>query len=122
VRVHRRADSTGGLPPTEREARDYLKGLFATAGVRVQFDYTFRHQGLVVTLDGYDPQRRVGFAYVSHSDVDVVTDMTPAVEMALRQLAAEGVAFVLILHDYDVPSINDLAARANAFLESLGLG
>lgn len=109
----------GNLRLTEARAREILMTRFADAGIALESDYPFRHQDLLVTLDGYDPARRVGYAFLSHSDADVVTDFDEATEMAFQELAGQGVAWVLVLHDADVPASPDLEQRIAEFLSRL---
>ncbi len=117
---------TGGIVSTdpeptlsEDEARDIVQRRLRTAGVALQPDFAFRHADLVVTLDGFDPARAIGFAYISHADADVVTDFDEASEMAFHELARQGVAFVLVIHDTDIPTADALERRIDAFLDLL---
>lgn len=104
---------------TEAEARRLLDARFTAAGVQLIADYTFRDTDLVVKLDAYDPRRKIGYAYVSHADADVVTDFDAAAEVAFQQLAAEARAFVLVVHDADVPTADALEHRIDAFFEQI---
>lgn len=49
---------------SETAARAILAERFRAAGLRVLHDVTIEIGAGAVTLDGYDPQRRVGFEYV----------------------------------------------------------
>jgi hypothetical protein len=115
------AEASGGYDPrlSEARARELLGKRFAAAGAALERDYPFRHGDLLVTLDGYDPARTIGFAFVSHADADVVTDFDEATDEAFRQLAAAGVAHVLVVHDADVPTADALERRIDAFFQSL---
>jgi len=104
---------------SEAEARGILQRRLSTAGVALQSDFAFRHADLVVTLDGFDPARAIGFAYISHADADVVTDFDEATEMAFQELNRQGVAFVLVIHDTDIPTADALERRIDAFLDLL---
>jgi hypothetical protein len=104
---------------SEQRAREILNARFKAAGIILQADYSFREADLLVTLDGYDELQRVGYAYISHADVDVVTDFDEAAEMAFEQLATEGKVFILIVHDTDVPTPDALEKRIDTFFIAL---
>lgn len=123
-----RADSPapGGLhqPASEHhlgedDARALLTTRFTTAGISLVADYPFQRDDLAVTLDGYDPERKIGFAYLSHADADVVTDFDEATELAFQELARDGVAQVLVVHDSDTPNADVLERRIDAFFAAL---
>ena len=104
---------------TEEKAREIITSRFAAANIALEADYAFRHEDLMVTLDGYDATRHVGYAFLSHSDADVVTDFDEATELAFKELAGLGTAWVLVLHDADVPVVPALEERIDEFLKSL---
>lgn len=104
---------------SEARAREILNARFSAAGAALEADYTFREADLVVTLDGFDPKRRLGYSYISHADVDVVTDFDEATELAFDQFAAAQKAYVLIVHDSDVPTPDALERRIDAFFQQL---
>lgn len=113
--------SLSGNRVGEDEARQILSKRFAEAGLTIQADYPFRSADMMVVLDGFDPAVGVGYQYVSHADADVVTDHDTAADLALRQLAADGHARVLVIHDVDAPSGAELLALADEFLTGLDL-
>lgn len=100
----------------EELARELITRRFAKAGYQLQSDYRFHHGDTLVTLDGFDPEHRVGFQYISHADQDVVTDHDVATTLALKQLEADGQARVLIIHDGEAPTGDELMAIVNEFL------
>jgi hypothetical protein len=104
---------------SEADARRILDARFTAAGVALQADYRFHDSDLLVVLDGYDPARRIGYTFVSHRDADVVTDFDSAAELAFQHLASEARAFVLVVHDVDVPSADALENRIDAFFEQV---
>jgi hypothetical protein len=103
----------------EAAARAILDRAFADAGLTVQHDFPFTGAGLLLALDGYDPVAKVGYQFVSHGDVDVVTDFDAAAEQAMRELDGVGKVRLLIVHDGDVADGAALAALANVFLAGL---
>jgi len=74
---------------------------------------------LIVTLDGYAPKRSIGYSFISHSDVDVVTDFDEGAEVAFEQLARDSQSLVLIIHDTDMPNTDALERRIDAYSDQL---
>jgi hypothetical protein len=113
----------GESTPRERigedRAREILDARFTSAGATLTHDYALAEGDLAVTLDGYDPGRKIGYAFVSHADADVVTDFDEAAEMALHDLADRDRAWVLVIHDRDIPNEDALERRIDAFFDSL---
>ena len=104
---------------TEVRAREVLLARFRAAGVNIATDYIFKSQGLIVRLDGYDDTQCIGFSFVSHSDADVVTDFDEATDVAFAEMAAEKRAWVLVMHDRDIPNLDALERRVDAFFNAL---
>jgi hypothetical protein len=104
---------------TEARAREILNARFATAGVKLIPDFAFHEGDVMVTLDGYDAGRRTGYAYISHADADVVTDFDEASEVVFNNLAQSDIAHVLLVHDHDVPTVDVLERRIDAFFAAL---
>lgn len=109
----------GNMRLPEDIARTVITSRFEKQGIELEADYQFSHGDLLVTLDGYDPNRRVGYQFLSHSDADVVTDFDEATELAFEQLAGRGEAWVMVIHDADVPAVVALEERINKFLAAL---
>jgi hypothetical protein len=57
--------SRPGAPLGEVEARMLLAERFRRAGLRVLYDIAIDHADSQLTLDGYDPDRRIGFEYIA---------------------------------------------------------
>ncbi len=114
---------TGDNRLSEARAREVLAARFAAAGASIETDYVFRQAlsdgELLLTLDGYDDTRRIGYIYVSRNDADVVTDVDENTESSLRALAANNTAWVLLLQDDDVPNADVLEHRIDAFFAQL---
>ena len=104
-----------GEPLSETRAREVLAARFAAAGASIAADYVFNEGEVLLTLDGYDDLRRIGYIYVSRSDADVITDVDDGTETALRALAANNTAWILLLQDDDVPTADVLERRIDAF-------
>lgn len=102
------ADSGRAL--TEVEARALLARRFRDAGFRVLHDVRVREGSSELTVDGYDPDRDVGFEYIAPSERG--TDLLAAERSAL----SAGKRALLIL---DAASEQRVSAAADAFLASL---
>lgn len=118
---------TGSNRLSETRAREVLAARFASAGATIETDYAFHETvrgasqdiEVLLTLDGYDHVRRIGYIYVSRSDADVVTDVDDSTESSLRALAANKTAWILLLQDDDVPNADVLERRIDAFFAQL---
>jgi hypothetical protein len=108
-----------GAAPAEAQAREFISVRFAAAGYALSHDFAFQAPEVAVVLDGYDPIERVGYAYISHRDADVVSDISAAEEIAFAQMAKDGTAQVLIVHDRDIDSFASLEACVDQFLARL---
>lgn len=106
----------GGVRLSETSARELLSRRFARAGLSIQVDHTFRHGAALITLDGFDPERGVGYQFVSHADADVVTDFDDDAASVLAALSRRGVVHVFVVHDHQAPTADALAELADAFL------
>lgn len=96
----------------ETLARELIVRRMSQANIDLAPDMAFSYDDLLVTLDGYDNDRRIGYQFVSHSGEDVVTDFEPGIEARLVQLSEAGIAHILVIHDH-------LATNADAVLEQV---
>lgn len=101
---------------TEAAARQIVDRRLGDAGFSIQSDYAYHCGELVLTLDGFDPERCVGYQFLSHDDADVVTDFDDAAAELVADLAARGTAHILVVHDHEAPTPADLTALVDAFL------
>ena len=97
------------LPPvaSEVEAREVLRRHFREAGLRVISDVRLHGDGYDITVDGYDPDRKIGFEYVASDEVN--TDVAAGEREAL---AASDNRVLLV----DATSAAALTMLARAFL------
>jgi hypothetical protein len=100
------APPSGPPPVGETEARVVLAGLFREAGYRIRYDVVVAIGGETVAVDGYDPDRAIGFEYIAPEEVE-----TWKVE---EGGAAPGLLVVAATDG------ETLAARARAFLAEIG--
>lgn len=103
----------------ESLARELIFRRMAKDGYQLTHDYAFSHEDLLVTLDGFDAERKVGFQYVSHADADVVTDVDHSVEDKLRDLSVRGNVHILVIHDHDATTADIVLERVESFLATL---
>jgi hypothetical protein len=109
---HGEAASQAGPPLDEVTARVLLSDRFRRAGYRIRHDVRLVvEENVEVTLDGFDPERRVGFEYVSPEEVGVAV---AAAEIAALRRAPD--LRVLVIEPTDEAG---LAAQADAFLAAL---
>ncbi len=106
-------------PPTEAEAREFITIRFRAAGYQPVADYSFQAPGLACVLDGFDPENRVGFVYVSHEDVDVVSDIGHAEELAFKSLYDMNDAYIMVIHDHNIDALSTLEFRLDEFLRGV---
>lgn len=62
------ADKPQGL--SEAEGRAVLRELFREAGFKIVEDYPFKEGEVEVSLDGYDPDARVGYEFLTRASGD----------------------------------------------------
>ncbi len=113
------AVTLSGERVSEPLARELIVRRMAQEGIALVSDFALRHDDLLVTLDGFDSDRRVGFQFISHADEDVVTDFDLQVEQRVRELTAHGMFQILIIHDYEAPDADAVLARVDSFLAAL---
>lgn len=111
--------SLSGDRVAEPLARELIVRRMANSGIQVQADYAFSHGDLLLRLDGFDPTSRVGYQFISHAGADVVTDFDYAAEARLAQLGAQGIVHILVIHDHQAPTTDDVLKRVEAFLDRL---
>lgn len=102
-----------GSQLSEAAARALLAQRFRAAGFRVRYDVPVAREGaFALTVDGYDPVRRVGFEYVATAERD--TDLDASERAAL---AHERSPRILIVDAADAASLDAAASR---FLDAAG--
>jgi len=98
------ADASIGI--SENQARLELDRMFREAGFRILNDELLVSLAIEVTLDGYDPEERVGYEYIDSSEATL--------SMGSQERAALGSdGHILILEACSLP---ELRQRAAAFL------
>lgn len=91
------------LPVSEVAARELLDTMFREAGMRVLNDVSIELGSIEVTLDGFDPQRGVGYEYIAPQEDEVDLPNVPELKILVlsgasrEQLRAQAEAFLLSL-------------------------
>jgi hypothetical protein len=103
---------------TERDACALLKTRFEAAGYEITENHPFDEDGIHFEIDGFDPQARVGYEYISDEAGDT-WDVDDKVVAALAAKLREGTLSVLVIGENEAPTVDVLARAADAFLASL---
>jgi hypothetical protein len=103
---------------TERDACALLKTRFEAAGYEITENHPFDEDGIHFEIDGFDPDARVGYEYISDEAGDT-WDVDDKVVAALAAKLREGTLSVLVLGENEAPTVDVLARAADAFLASL---
>jgi hypothetical protein len=99
---------------TEAEGCALLQVRFSEAGYAIQEHVAFKEDGVEVTLDGFDPEARVGYEYLTTADGDRA-EFTPEVVAALEGKMREGSLYLLLVDRLDVDA-RGLSLAAERFL------
>jgi hypothetical protein len=102
----------------ERDGAALLKGVFEAAGLAIEDDYPFAEGDVRVSLDGFDPARRVGYEYITTEAGDR-EEVTPEVVAELEARMRRGELFVLLVDERDVTDEASLRFAAEGFLAAL---
>ena len=109
-----------GPSASEVAARSLLNRLFRDAGLRIVNDRIFAKGQVEVTLDGYDPERGIGYEYIASEERG--TDLSRQEELELK-----GESGILVLSDGTLEQVEKraldfLAAISNSNPESGAAG
>jgi hypothetical protein len=107
------ADASPGEQLDEASARQLIAARLRAAGLRVVEDVPLRAEGLDVTLDGFDPARRVGYEYVAADERGA--DLDDGERARLAGLADTRVLVV------DSAGAEEVTAAVERFAASLGV-
>lgn len=95
-----------------------LKDIFERAGFQVAEHYRLRVGDAVVSLDGYDEARGVGYEYITTSAGDRA-ELTPGVIAELEASMQRGERYVLLVDELDVADADMLRRASLGFLDAL---
>jgi hypothetical protein len=101
---------------SETKACDLLARLFRSRGYAVTRNVMFREYGVEFHADGWDPQSRVGFEFLSSEDDDH-DDLTLAEYQTLMSAQQRGELSLFIIDEVEPLSAAELLAAAGEFLD-----
>jgi hypothetical protein len=102
----------------ERKACAVLKARFERAGFHIEENRAFDEGGVQFEIDGFDPERRVGYEYITEEAGDG-WDVDGAVIAALDARRKAGELHVLVVDERDAPDDASLSAAIDVFLDGL---
>ena len=102
----------------ETEGCDILARIFKARGYRLQRNVRFREYGVEFDIDGWDPEARVGFEYLSSEDDDH-DDLSLVEYQALMDQQRRGELSLFIIDEVEPISAADLLATADEFLDEV---
>ena len=100
----------------EAEGRAVLRRCFEARGLTVTEDHRLHDEGVAITLDGFDPSRRVGYEFITTLAGDR-EEVTTAVTVELERRMTAGQLAVFLVDEHDVDDEDALAAAAGRFLD-----
>ena len=103
---------------SESEGVRLLREEFVRAGLSIEEGAPFEVDGVVLSLDGYDPVHRVGFEFVTAEAGDRKAFTADVLE-GLEQKMERGEAWVLLVDEWDAVDAADVALSARRFLGEL---
>lgn len=103
---------------TEAEGVRLLREEFEKAGLSIREGEPFEVAGTVLSLDGFDPERRVGFEFVTEEAGDRGS-FGENVVAALEEKLGRGEAHLLLVDEWDVEEPEELRFAARRFLAEL---
>ncbi len=106
---------------SETKACDLLARIFRSRGYRVTRNFTFREYGVEFHADGWDPQARIGFEFLSSEDDDH-DDLTLAEYQTLMAAQLRGELALFIIDEVEPLSTSELFEAAEDFLDEVEAG
>ena len=103
---------------SETQGCDLLSRLFTNRGYAIKRNVQFREYGVEFHIDGWDPQARVGFEFLTSEDEDH-DDLTLDEYKELSAAQRRGELAVFIIDEVEPLSAEDLAAEAHEFLDEV---
>ena len=92
-----------------------LKRRFTAAGLAIQEHYDLREGAVTFHVDGFDPQRRIGYEYITTAAGDR-EEITPELVAALEERMGRGELFILLVDEAESPGEETLIRAADHFL------
>lgn len=95
-----------------------LKTVFERRGFSIVEEFPFREGDVSFTADGWDPNARVGYEFMTTTQKDH-EDLQPDELLRLTEWIEAGSLFLFIVDETDIESENELIAAAEAFLDEV---
>ena len=102
----------------EREGAEQLRELFDRAGCAIQMNVPLRLDAGTVTLDGWDPAKKIGFEFITTEAGDRA-EFTASVIAEIETRMDRGELYLFLLDEALVPRPESLERAANRFLDTL---
>lgn len=103
---------------SEADGCELLHTVFRARGYRTQADVLFAEDGLEFHADGWDPDARVGFEYLT-SESDDHHDLSAHEVTRLGDRMDRGELFILIIDESEVADAATLRFAAERFLDAV---
>jgi hypothetical protein len=104
---------------TEAEGCEVLVRVFRERGFSIQLNVPFDEDGVEFNADGWDPDGRVGFEYMTHEAEDH-RDLTPDEIAKLIKRMEKSELFFFIIDETDIEDPQVLEWAAHQFLDEVG--
>lgn len=96
---------------SESAGRQILKEAFEAQGYIIQENYAFRWENFAVELDGYDPEAKVGYEYLTQED-----GVEPP---ALDALMKQNYCSLFLIDETQVPDAPTMLAAVFEFFRQI---
>lgn len=103
---------------SELEGCDLLARLFKARGYTLLRNHRFQEYGVEFHCDGWDPQARVGFEFLTSEDDDH-DDLTVEEYQTLAAAQRRGELAMFIIDEVEPLTVAELAAEAHEFLDAV---
>lgn len=102
----------------EEDGCRILKAAFERRGFQIVEDFPFRESDVAFNVDGWDPEARVGYEFMTTADADH-EDLQPDELLRLHEWVKAGKLFLFIVDETDIEGEEELLAAADAFLDEV---
>lgn len=102
----------------EMAGRAVLRERFVNAGYAIVEDFPFAEGAVRFSADGFDPQARVGYEYITTAAGDR-KELTPEMLAELEARLGRGELFILLIDERDVSGPEVLQRAADRFLSEV---
>lgn len=103
---------------SERAGCAVLKRVFEARGYTILENFPFREGEIAFRVDGWDPEYRVGYEYIT-KDAGDHEELPPEAMATLSEWNAEGKMALFLIDHADVQGAPELEFAANRFLDDV---